>query len=94
MTVLERRKPDHATRPPQGARQRLYQAMRQGLTVNAAAAAAGISPQLGSLMVDEMLRQGLLGRAESLCASGLGACGGGVSDEVRLHCAGCPLIMK
>jgi len=49
------------------------------------------------VMVDQMRRTGLLVDATSLCASGLGAChteGGldGATDEVRVHCASCPLI--
>lgn len=75
-----------------GVRQKFYIALRQGATVNAAAAFAGIRAELAELMVDEMKRQGLLDRAETLCASGLGACGGGTSDEVKIHCAGCPII--
>lgn len=73
-------------------RQRLYVALRLGATVNAAAAMAGVSVPLAEVMIDEMRRQGLLERAESLCASGLGACGGGTSDEVKIHCAGCPIL--
>lgn len=75
-----------------GPRQRLYLALRRGATVRAAAAGAGVSEPLAEVMVDEMRRTGLLDRAETLCASGLGACGGGTSDEVRVHCAGCPLV--
>lgn len=75
-----------------GPRQRLYLALRRGATVRAAAAEAGVSGALAEVMVDEMTRTGLLDRAETLCASGLGACGGGTSDEVRIHCAGCPLV--
>lgn len=77
---------------PIGARQRLFLALSRGTTVNAAAAEAGVPAQMAALMVDEMQRQGLLGRAESLCASGLGACGAGAGEEARLHCAGCPLL--
>lgn len=53
---------------------------------------AGVSLGLAEVMIEEMKRQGLLDRAESLCSSGLGACGGGDSDEVRIHCAGCPIL--
>lgn len=73
-------------------RQRLYLALRQGATLSAAATQAQISEAMAEIMVDEMKRQGLLIQAESLCASGLGACGGGTSDEVRIHCAGCPIL--
>ncbi len=73
-------------------RQRLYVALRQGVTLKAAASMAGVSQSLAEVMVDEMRREGLLERAESLCASGLGACGGGDSDDVKIHCAGCPLV--
>lgn len=72
-------------------RQRLYIALRQGVTLSAAASMAGVSQSLAEVMLDEMRRQGVLERAESLCASGLGACGGGTSDEVKIHCAGCPI---
>lgn len=73
-------------------KQRLYVALRQGATVSAAASRAGVSLPMAEVMIDEMQRQGLLERAESLCSSGLGVCGGGTSDEVKVHCAGCPLI--
>ncbi len=79
------------SRPP-GARQKLYVALRRGATLNAAAAQAGVDLAYAEIMCDEMKRQGLLDRAESLCASGLGACGGGTSDEVKIHCAGCPIL--
>lgn len=78
--------------PGKTPRQRLYVALRQGATLRAAAAMAGVSIPLAEVMIDEMGRQGLLERAESLCASGLGACGGGNSDEVKIHCAGCPML--
>lgn len=73
-------------------RQRLYVALRAGSTLTAAAAQAGVSLSMAQIMVDELERTGLLQRAESLCASGLGACGGGTSDEVKVHCAGCPIV--
>ncbi|MGO3797103.1 MAG: hypothetical protein ACTJGR_08295 [Pauljensenia sp.] len=75
-----------------GARQRLFQALHRGATVNAAAVEAGVPLALAEVMVDEMRRTGLLEDATSLCASGLGACGGGDSEEVRVHCAGCPIL--
>ena len=75
-----------------GARQRIYVALRRGATVSAAAAQASVSQALAQVMIDEMSRTGLLARAETLCSSGLGACGGADSDEVKLHCAGCPLV--
>lgn len=73
-------------------KQRLYVALRRGATTTAAAVQAGVSLSMAEVMIDEMQRQGLLDRAESLCASGLGACGGGTSDEVKIHCAGCPIV--
>ncbi|MDO4259977.1 MAG: hypothetical protein Q4C87_10725 [Actinomycetaceae bacterium] len=75
-----------------GARQRLYQALRGGATITAAAHQAGISPALAEVIMEEMRRVGLLGDATSLCASGLGACHGGDSPEVKIHCAGCPIL--
>lgn len=53
--------------------------------MNAAAAEAGVSLALAEVVVDEMKRRGLLDRAETLCSSGLGVCGGGDSDEACLH---------
>lgn len=75
-----------------GARQRVFLALRRGATVNAAAVEAGVPLALAEVMVDEMRRTGLLEDATSLCASGLGACHGGHSEEVRIHCAGCPIL--
>ncbi|QPK81537.1 hypothetical protein G7Y41_01385 [Schaalia sp. ZJ405] len=74
------------------ARERLFRQLSRGATVTAAAAQAGVDPQLAAVMIEEFERTGLLDRAETLCASGLGACHGGDSPDVRLHCAGCPLI--
>ncbi|QWW19850.1 hypothetical protein I6B53_01600 [Schaalia sp. 19OD2882] len=71
----------------------MYQVMRKGRTVRAAAAEAGVSVALAEVIVDEFRRTGLLDSADSLCASGLGACGGADSAEVRLHCAGCPVMI-
>ena len=77
-----------------GARQRLFQALRSGRTLAAAAVEADVPLALAEVMVDEMQRQGLLDSATALCASGLGACHGGDSEEVRVHCAGCPLTIS
>lgn len=65
--------------------------LQAGLTIPLAASRAGISVELGQIIADDLLRRGLLVSAASLCTSGLGACGGGVSPEVKLSCAGCPL---
>lgn len=80
--------------PARGVRQRLYVALRRGATLEAAAAEAGVSVGLARVVVDELGRLGLLARAETLCASGLGACGGGDSPQVQIHCAGCPLTAR
>lgn len=65
--------------------------LRSGATVESISASEGITVALARLMVEDLERRGLLASAESLCASGFGACGGGDSDQVRLHCSGCPL---
>lgn len=64
----------------------------EGGTVAAVAASENISLALATIIVEDLGRRGLVSPAESLCASGLGACGSGESDEIALHCAGCPLI--
>ena len=64
----------------------------QGGTVAAVAVSENISVGLATIIVEDLGRRGLVSPAESLCASGLGACGGGVSDQIALYCAGCPLI--
>ena len=68
-----------------------------GATVEAIAAGEGISAALAGIMVDDLQRRGLAASASSLCASGLGACGSDapmkdLDADVRIHCAGCPLI--
>ncbi len=70
---------------------RLAGRLQSGLSVETAAALEGISPGLGQIIVDDMIRRGVLTSAGTLCASGLGACGGGTGDTVTLVCAGCPL---
>ncbi|MDC4233502.1 hypothetical protein M3T53_07255 [Actinomyces sp. B33] len=91
MSPVDRRFSDSGPAAP-GARQRILLALRGGATVRAAAAQAGVSPALAEVIVDEMTRQGLVDSAQSLCASGLGMCGGADSDEARLHCSGCPIL--
>ncbi|WP_129587599.1 hypothetical protein [Actinomyces minihominis] len=66
--------------------------LRTGATVSSIAGAEGVSPVLVEILVDDLERRGLASQAESLCASGLGACSGGDSPQVALHCAGCPLV--
>lgn len=72
--------------------ERLSVHLREGKTAASAAAAEGISPALGEIIVDDMRRRGVLTPAQSLCASGLGMCSGGKSQEAKVHCAGCPLV--
>lgn len=62
-----------------------------GATIQSIAAAEGVSEAFVSVMVDDFERRGLAVSANSLCASGLGACGTGSSPEVALQCIGCPL---
>ncbi|MDO5048588.1 MAG: hypothetical protein Q4D87_01730 [Actinomycetaceae bacterium] len=71
--------------------QRLLTELGRGATVASAAERAGIKPGIAQIMVDYLERTGRLQNATSLCASGLGACGTGTSDQVKIHCAGCPL---
>ena len=84
---------DLATRPV-SLTDRVVARLRTGATVESIAVNEGISSGLAQLMVDELRRLGVLMSAESLCASGLGACGGADNDQVRLHCAGCPLSLN
>ena len=70
---------------------RLAGRLQSGLSVESAAAMEGISSSLGQIIVDDMIRRGVLASAGTLCSSGLGACGGGTGDAVALVCAGCPL---
>jgi hypothetical protein len=88
-------KADAASRPEQPRKepplQRLLAEIGRGATVPAAAERAGIRPEIAELMVDYLERSGRLQSATSLCSSGLGACGTGTSDQVKIHCAGCPL---
>ncbi len=64
----------------------------EGATIVGVAAAENISVGLATIIVEDLGRRGLVSPAESLCASGLGACGGGKSAQVAIHCAGCPLL--
>lgn len=67
--------------------------LRAGASVQTIATAEGISVSLAEIMVEDLRRRGLATGAESLCASGLGACGGGQpSPQAALYCAGCPLV--
>lgn len=73
---------------------RLATHLQSGLSVESAAAREGISAGLGQIIVDDLVRRGLMTSAGTLCASGLGACGGGTGQGVDLLCAGCPLAVK
>ena len=73
--------------------QRIQARLRTGATTAAIAAAEGLNPILVDIVVDDLRRRGELLPAESLCASGLGACGTEeVTEDVLIHCAGCPLM--
>ncbi len=72
--------------------ERVQARLRTGATVKAIAALEGISVPLATIIVEDLERRGVASPAESLCASGLGACGGGAGPDVSLHCAGCPLV--
>lgn len=72
---------------------RVVARLQMGASTSAIAAAEGITPGLAEIIVDDLQRRGMAIDAQSLCASGLGACGGGpLSDEALVHCAGCPLV--
>lgn len=68
--------------------------LRQGATAGAIARAEGISQVLAQIIIDDLTRRGAVGEAQSLCSSGLGMCGGGASDQARIHCSGCPLVLR
>ncbi|MDO5034908.1 MAG: hypothetical protein Q4E01_05945 [Actinomycetaceae bacterium] len=77
-----------STKPPL---YRLIGELQAGSTLESAASRAGLRLEIAEVMVDHLRRSGKLDSAGSLCASGLGACGTGTSDQVKIHCAGCPL---
>ena len=73
---------------------RVLRQLREGRTVCAIAATSGVSEVFVSTMLDHFERLGLLDEANSLCSSGLGACSTTeLTDEARVACAGCPLVI-
>ena len=72
--------------------ERVQTRLQSGATIEAIARLEHISLPLAQIMVEELTRSGQAIGAESLCASGLGLCGGGTDEAARLYCAGCPLI--
>ncbi|MCF2706673.1 hypothetical protein I6E29_05250 [Arcanobacterium haemolyticum] len=78
---------------PASVTDRVLAQLRGGATIRSAAAACGVSEIFVSTMADHFERLGMLTSASSLCSSGLGACSADavLSDEARVHCAGCPL---
>lgn len=80
--------------PPQASlADRVLARLKVGATVEAIANAEGVSKTFVTVMVDDFERRGLAISANSLCSSGLGACGTGVAEETPLMCAGCPLAV-
>ena len=73
--------------------QRLKEALARGCTLEAAAAQAQVSKAFATVVIEDMQRRGQAASAQSLCASGLGACHGNHDPQVALHCAGCPLVI-
>ncbi len=73
--------------------QRLKEALARGCTLEAAAQRAKVSLAFATVVVEDMQRRGQAVSAQSLCASGLGACHGNKAPEVMLHCSGCPLVI-
>lgn len=82
---------EEVSAPPTSLAERVRLRLATGATIQSIAAAEGVSETFVSVMVDDFERRGLAARANSLCASGLGACGVGTSPEVALQCVGCPL---
>lgn len=62
-----------------------------GATVPAIARKVGVSQVFVQVVLEHYERLGLVGAAQSLCASGTGACGpnGAVTDAAHVACAGC-----
>ena len=82
-------------RVPDGAQtleDRVKRRLRAGATLLGVASAENISVALATIIVEDLTRRGLVSGAESLCASGLGACGGSQSEQTLIHCSGCPLV--
>ena len=73
---------------------RVLEELRAGGTVHAIAVKVGVSEVFVRTMLDHYDRIGILDDAQSFCSSGLGACHTTeLSDEARVHCAGCPLTI-
>lgn len=62
--------------------------LQLGLTVPAASSKEGISVGLGEVILDDLLRRGVVTNAASLCSSGSKGCGEGPG------CIGCPLATR
>lgn len=76
------------------ATQRVLAQLQEGRTIRAIAATTHTSEVFVATMLEHYERLGMLDRAESLCSSGLGACHTtDLSDEARIACAGCPLVI-
>ena len=73
--------------------QRLKDALARGSTLEAAAAHAQVSVAFATVVIEDMQRRGQAASAQSLCASGLGACHGNQDPHVDLHSSGCPLLI-
>lgn len=83
---------EKSTQTAQPLAARLIADLSQGMSVPVASTRQGISVALGEIITDDLLCRGVLQSAGSLCASGLGMCGGATSNEAKVHCAGCPLL--
>lgn len=84
------------TAPEQPLAERVRVALSRGGTVHAVAAQCHTSEIFVKTMLDHYERLGFLTGAQSLCSSGLGACSpheGDLSEQARVHCAGCPLTV-
>lgn len=82
--------------PAQPLTDRVLQQLAAGGSVHEIASECGTSEVFVRTILDHFVRLGVVGAAQSLCASGLGACspGGGESVEAQIHCAGCPLAIR
>ena len=76
--------------------ERVIAELKSGATIPAIAARVGVSEVFVKVLLDHLSRLKLVDSAQALCASGLGGCGpqGAVTDQAKLHCAGCPLTVK
>ncbi|MCI7551420.1 MAG: hypothetical protein PUK40_03065 [Actinomycetaceae bacterium] len=86
---------NEATREPNMS-DRVLKALRQGYSAPEIARKFNTSQVFVEVMLDHFGRLGMADSAQTLCSSGLGACGpaGATTVEAEIACAGCPLVVK